>query len=132
MATKLPENPGHYLWFILDLSYLDVGSVHVMADKPNHHEYLRGEIARLGADKVDFHLYQNSEGRWLTMYHDARDHKPPVTEQGVPCVDDYRSYDFWWLVGGEKPPEEEVDEDLAACDAALQEVGGTDDREGLD
>jgi hypothetical protein len=122
--TKLPQRPGHYLWFVLDMSYLEVGSVHVLKDPANHLDYLRSKLEEMGPNGVSFHLYQNDAGEWLTMYHDAHDHLPARDESGFPCVDDYRRYDFWTLVGGTPPTPEEPDEETMRFDEFLAELGG--------
>jgi len=122
--TKLPQRPGHYLWFRLDLSYLEVGSVHVMEDRPSHIEYLRKRIEEKGAKDCGFLLYQNDDGVWLTMYHDAHDHLPPRSDDGLPYVDDYRRYNFWGLVGGEVPSwdKDSLDEDTMQFEEPLVEL----------
>jgi hypothetical protein len=97
--ANLPDKPGNYLWFITDWGYLAVGAVSVSADNEKHRATLQKRIDEKGAKDVDFCLYQAEGGKWLTMYYEDRDRKPPVNSQGVPIVDGYREYDFWWLVG---------------------------------
>lgn len=106
--TPLPQEPGYYLWYITDWGYLKVGAVHVLKDSEKHLAYLRGRLEKEPANEQDFFLYQNDAGDWLTMYHDARDGKPPVADDGRPWVDGYRAFDFWWLVGG-KPPQTQIE-----------------------
>lgn len=98
--VRLPQTPGYYFGVMSDWGYLDVVPVHVSKDSDKHKEYLRGEIAKKGADKVPFYLYAADNGDELTMYYDAHDHKPPVDAHGKPFVDGYREFNFWWLVGG--------------------------------
>ena len=94
--TGLPEEPGWYLWHILDLGYLKVGVVQVMEDEEQHLQRLRAN-----PDKM-FLLYRNSQGKELTMYHQAHDHLPPVDSSGLPIVDGYAKTTFGHLIG-ERP-----------------------------
>lgn len=101
-AVSLPQAPGWYLWRILDLTYLEVGAVQVLADSPKHVGWLR---ERAAAGKGEgFFLYENAEGVLLTMYFGAAPHHLPSRRpDGSPAVDGYVPFDFWWLVGS-KPP----------------------------
>jgi len=87
----LPEKPGFYLWYVLDISYLDVGMVHVVKDSPEHISILN---KREKSKICGFFLYEASNGDILTMYHQAYDHLPHCTDDGVPCVDGYISMDL--------------------------------------
>ncbi len=90
-SVPLPDAPGHYLWYVLDWGYLDVGMVQVIKDPEKH--LLRLQDLR---DKgLRHHLvYQNSKGETLSMYHEAHDHVPYRNSEGVPWVDGYVPIDF--------------------------------------
>lgn len=99
----LPQNPGSYFWYILDLGYFEIGSVDVLKDTEQHLDYLR----QLPMDqRKQFYLYQNDNGEWLTMYHDAyggsAPHLPPCDEHsGRPCVNGYVQYDLFKFINAD-------------------------------
>jgi hypothetical protein len=101
MPDDLPQKPGHYLFYYVDIpSYLGVGYVHVTKDPEKHLEYLRGKQTeyRAAGKKVDYCVYQNRAGDWLTMYFDH--HNPPGTDaDGFPHPDGYRKFSTDWLFG---------------------------------
>lgn len=92
-TMNLPKQTGFYLWYILDLSYMKVGLVHVVEDPPLHLNYLR---SRTKDQSKDFYLYPTGwEGSMTyTMYHQAHDHLPPADENNKPLVDGYIPFDF--------------------------------------
>jgi hypothetical protein len=100
-SIKLPQTPGYYLWSILDFNYLEVGLVQVCQDNEKHIEYLRNRIISMRTKETkQFFLYQNDNGIWLTMYHQAYPHHlPTCNSDGVPWVDGYREVEFDWLLG---------------------------------
>lgn len=90
-ATPLPDEPGHYLWYVLDWGYLDVGMVHVLQDPPSHLAYLKQKYD----EGCRGHLvYENSKGATLTMYQQCHDHHPYTNKEGVPWVDGYVPINF--------------------------------------
>lgn len=84
----LPQKQGYYMWYILDLNYLDIGVVHITKDPEKHLEYLREQ--KENGSKIL--LYQNKDGDTLTMYHQT--HMPPISEDGMPYVDGYVPFCF--------------------------------------
>lgn len=94
---NFPQEPGHYLWFMTDWGFVDVGLVHVTKDNPKHLEYLTGRFAE---GCRDFFVYKTKDGQTLSMYHDAATgnelrHVPPMKDDGTPCVDGYVKIDPW-------------------------------------
>lgn len=87
----LPTDTGHYLWYILDLGYFNVGCVRVTQDTSSHLGYLRSQPPEKSSG---FYLYQVPSDRTLTMYHQAQDHLPPCDKDGRPLVDGYIPFDF--------------------------------------
>ena len=92
----MPQEPGFYLWYILDFSYLDVGIVQVLKDKESHLEWLRTKYK--DKEPKTFQIYQNEAGETLTMYHQAHDHLPPMYN-GFPSVDLFVTFDLENLPG---------------------------------
>jgi hypothetical protein len=97
--VHLPTKPGHYLWYILDLGYLRIGSVTVREERGEHRDKLFTAMAVHGMKKDPFFLYPDSS---LVMYHDAHDSHPPKREDGCPIVDDFVAYDLNALLSEDK------------------------------
>lgn len=93
---NLPDEPGFYLWYILDFGYMNVGLVQVRQESTSHLEYLQHREAN------DFYIYE-SGFITLVLYHQAHDHLPPLDENKKPIVDGYIPFDFR-TVGLVKPP----------------------------
>lgn len=73
MEIKLPETTGFFLWYLFDISYLNVGVVQINADPKKHIDYL------INNPKPTHYVYQINEfGYTLSMYHQAHDHLPPM------------------------------------------------------
>jgi hypothetical protein len=87
-VNRMPEAPGYYMWFILDLNYLKVGVVQVIKDRDYHLEWLRKQ------KDTNVYIYENSVGETLTMYHMAQDGIPPLDKDNKPFVDDYLPFDM--------------------------------------
>jgi hypothetical protein len=100
--SHLPQLPGHYLWYVLDLGYLRIGSVTIKEEPREHREKLLVASATHGMKKVPFYMYQSELGTPLVMYHDAHDGQPPKQEDGFPEVDSFVAYDFQALISGDK------------------------------
>lgn len=90
-SAQLPEEEGHYLWYVIDWGYADVGLVQVMKDRPKHLAYLKEQFDK---GSRSFLVYQNSKGETLSMYHQANDHLPHWNKDGIPWVDGYLPFDF--------------------------------------
>lgn len=101
----LPQEPGWYFWYNLDLGYFEVGAVHVLKDTKKHLERLKGSIKE--GKGFSFYIYQNDKGETLTMYHQATrgspedSHVPHADENGRPYVDGYIPFNFDELLKGE-------------------------------
>ncbi len=91
----IPQEPGYYLWYILDLGYTNVGMVHVMEDTEKHLTQLKTDS--LYKDSKLHYIYQNDQGKTLTLYHCAHDHLPFIHEDKKPQVDGYIPFD-WGLI----------------------------------
>ncbi len=98
---ELPTEDGFYLWYILDLSYFNVGCVQILRDSDDHIEYLKNR-----EKKTDFYLYQTGfeDSITFTMYHQAHDHLPPCDEAGMPLVDGWIPFDFRTVRLIKEPP----------------------------
>jgi hypothetical protein len=104
MSLKFPQVPGHYFWFNLDLSFFEIGSVHVLKDSEKHLAYLRvqprlRESCWSGVFYPAPYIYQNDAGETLTMYWDANGgqnpHLPFLFEpDNRPNVDGFIPFDF--------------------------------------
>ena len=94
--TPLPEAPGHYLWHVLDMGYLNIGYVNVAKISPGHADWLRKREAeqRARGETPAFFLYESAFGHTMAMHHGARDHLPPASDDGRPLVDGYTSFDI--------------------------------------
>lgn len=90
----LPTEPGMYMWYVVDLSYMDVGMVQIMYDTDEHLARLRAKPSK------EVYIYNRNEiigwegESFLTMYHQANDHIPPCDETGKPWVDGYLPFDM--------------------------------------
>lgn len=86
---QLPQEPGFYLWYILDLGYINVGLVHCLLDK---------SISKSSkiTDKVKCDMsYKYRAGyRNIDMVYQAHDNRPPCNEFGMPIVDGWIPFDF--------------------------------------
>jgi hypothetical protein len=92
---EIPQEPGYYLWYILDLGYMNVGMVHVMKDSASHLERLRTDP--LYSTRKTYYIYQNEKGDTLTMYHQAHDHLPFLHPDNRPQVDGYIPFEWGWI-----------------------------------
>lgn len=88
---NLPGETGFYLWYILDLNYMDVGLVQIMQDKQEHLKWLAEN------PKPTFYVYDVPINRKFTMYHQAHSHLPPADAGGKPIVDGWIPFDFRWV-----------------------------------
>lgn len=84
---NLPQIPGDYLWWEVDLNCSDIGLVRVAAESEKHLAYLDNR-----EDKSGFFLYTSDEGVRLVMYFDLR--KPGLSTTGKPIVDGYKKVDL--------------------------------------
>lgn len=87
---EIPQAPGYYLWYILDLGYVNVGLVNIVQDTAEHLAWLKNREHKC-------YIYQNEKGDTLTMYHQAHDHIPYLFAENKPNVDGYVPFD-WGLV----------------------------------
>lgn len=92
----LPQEPGHYIWHISDLSYMEIGLVHITIDPEKHRDRLREQgLLRSKENPLQFFMYKNDDGVELTMYHEAYPHHmPPCNANGEPFVEGYRKIDL--------------------------------------
>lgn len=94
---ELPTDPGWYMWYIVDLGYMNVGMVNIIEDSPQHLAWLRerqndGMVYIYNTISPD--IMEVFGPRYLTMYHQAHDHLPPCDKDGKPFVDGYLPFDF--------------------------------------
>lgn len=87
---NLPDEPGFYLWYIHDLSYMNVGLVQVLSDTAEHLSHLRSLPPER---QKQFYIYKPHYVT-RTMYHQAHDHLPPLDANNKPLVDGYIPFDF--------------------------------------
>ena len=87
---QLPNETGFYLWYILDLNYLDVGVVQILQDDKEHLTYL---ASLTGEKRKHFYVYKSGYITF-TMYHQAVHHLPPMDEDSKPQVDGWIPFDF--------------------------------------
>jgi len=100
---ELPNETGYFLWYILDLGYLNVGAVHISEDTEEHLAYLTSITDAERAKR--FYVYPiGTVGRKLTMYHDAHDHLPPLDGLNRPLVDGWIPFDFRTIGLIKEPP----------------------------
>jgi hypothetical protein len=83
----LPQEPGDYLWSVIDLYCCDVGWVTITEDLPGNKEKFYEEFLREGKDCRHF-MYKNKDGTLLTIRFMER--KPRyLCNDGAPNVDGY-------------------------------------------
>lgn len=87
MKSQLPQKEGVYIWYILDLNYLEIGLVQVLKDRQKQLDYLATRENKDG----HFFIYNNDNGECLTMYHQASSHHLPPMNATThePFVDGY-------------------------------------------
>jgi len=88
-CSNPPTETGMFLWYILDMGYLNVGIVQILMDQEKHRKYLRENRA---TDKT-WYIYKG-EFSEFTLYHQAHDHLPPMDENNKPFVDGYIPFDI--------------------------------------